>query len=209
MRKILLSIISVLATVASAAKISVMASSTSYSIMNDNTFGDINTGYNYDFGYAVTNAYEVDEDTKTVSYNAALGFYSNINIPFNINLFGLIIRSFNLAITPLTFNPLSITASWAHPIAVAQGDDMKGTIDIGYDMSIGDVQLLYSFNELLPKVSLLDYINDESEVLYPMNLYASDAFELLGTKSAFDAAKLLFVQATGGAPDGWGWSKSV
>ena len=57
---------------------------------------------------------------------------------------------------------------------------MSGTIDIGYNMNVGDVELQYSFNDLAPSVSLLDYINDESDVLYPSNFYASDAFEILG-----------------------------
>ena len=118
MRKILLSVISVLATVASATKISVMSSSDNFEILSDNTFGYISTGYSFDFGYAGTKGYSVDEDTKTVSCNAAFGFYSTLNIPININLFGLTIRNFNIAITPFSFNPLSVTATWAHPIAV-------------------------------------------------------------------------------------------
>jgi hypothetical protein len=209
MRKILLSVISVLATVASAAKISVMASGDSYEIMNDNTFGFINTGYSYDFGYAVTNEYSVDEDSKSVSYNAAFGFYSSFNIPFNINLFGLIIRNFNIVITPFEFNPISVTSTWKHPIAVSQGEDMSATIDIGYNMNIGDVELQYSFTDLVPSVSLLDYINDESDTLYPSNIYASDAFTILGVSSAYDAAKLLLTQAAKGAPKGWGWTQSI
>ena len=180
MRKILLSVISVLATVASAAKISVMASGDAWNILDSSTYGYISTGYSYDFGYAGTNSYEIDEETKKVSYNAALGLYSSINIPFNINILGFCIRNFNLAITPFAFNPISVTATWAHPISVSQGEDMSGTIDIGYNMNVGDVELQYSFNDMVPSVSLLDYINDESDVLYPSNFYASDAFEILG-----------------------------
>ena len=67
MRKILLSVISVLATVASAAKISVMASGDAWNILDSSTYGFISTGYSYDFGYAGTNSYEVDEETKKVS----------------------------------------------------------------------------------------------------------------------------------------------
>jgi hypothetical protein len=208
MRKILLSVISVLATVASASKISVKASVESYDILKDNTYGFINTGYSYDFGYAVTNDYSVDEDSKSVSYNAAFGFYSTFNIPFNINLFGLVIRNFNIAITPFEFNPISVTSTWKHPIAVSQGEDMSATIDIGYNMNIGDVELQYSFTDLVPSVSLLDYINDESDALYPSNIYASDAYSILGVSSAFDAAKLLLTFAAGGAPKGWGWTQS-
>jgi hypothetical protein len=209
MRKILLSVISVLATVASAAKISVMASGDSWKLVESHTYGYINSGYSYDFGYAGSNSYEVDEETKTVSFNAALGLYSSINIPLSINLFGLFIRNFNLAITPFEFNPISVTATWAHPIAVSQGEDMSGTIDIGYNMNVGNVELQYSFNDMLPSVSLLNYINDDSDVLYPSNIYASDAYEILGIKSSFNAFKLLWVHILGGAPEGWKWSKSI
>jgi len=45
MRKILLSVISILATVASASKFSVKASEHSFDILNSNTFGFINAGY--------------------------------------------------------------------------------------------------------------------------------------------------------------------
>jgi len=208
MRKILLSVISILATVASASKISVKASSDSFDILDSDTFGFISTGYDYDFGYAVTNDYSVDEETKSVSYNVAFGFYSSVNIPININLFGFAIRNFNIAITPFEFNPISVTATWAHPIAVAQGEDMSSTIDVGYNMNIGNIELQYSFNDLVPSVSLLDYINDDSETLFPENIYASDAAGSPGMYSAYDATILRNSQNADSAPDGWDWTKS-
>ena len=73
---------------------------------------------------------------------------------------------------------------------------MSATIDVGYNMNIGDVELQYSLNDLLPSVSLLDYINDDSDTLY------------VGVLSAYDAAALLDSLNTDSVPDGWGWTKN-
>ena len=103
-------------------------------------------------------------------------------------------KNFKLAIVPLAFNPVSVTGTWTHPIAVSQGSDMSSTIDIGYDLTLGDVQL-YTYNtDLVPSISLMDYIKDTSSPLYPSSL------------SGIDAAALNVDLASYTAPSGWTWS---
>jgi len=134
-----------------------------------------------------------------VSYNAALGLYSTLEIGFTAYLWGIVHRNFKVTITPFAYNPLSITAAWAHPIAVSQGKDMSATVDIGYDMTLGDVQLYYNFDELLPKISLLDYMRGTSDLLVPPKLEVpSNPFLAMMYKLAL----LLHI-----APPGWAWSQ--
>jgi hypothetical protein len=170
MRKILLSAICVLATVVSAAKTIVMAKTDSWELINNDNFGAISTGYSFDFGYGGSNSYEVDEETKIVSYSAAFGLTSSLDLVLSMNLFGLFYRNFKISVTPFAFNPISVSASWTHPIAVSQGEDMSSTIDIGYDLAVGDVQLYTYMDDIVPSVSILDYIQDSNTKLYPTSL---------------------------------------
>ena len=48
--------------------------------MDDNTYGYINSYYIFDFGYAGSTDYQVDEVTKQVSSNAAFGLYSSVHL---------------------------------------------------------------------------------------------------------------------------------
>ena len=111
-----------------------------------------------------------------------------------MNLFGMTPRNFKLSIVPLAFNPISVTATWTHPIAVSQGSDMSSTIDIGYDLTLGDVQLYYYFTDFLPSVSLMDYVKDTSSPLYPSSIKGTDAAALKVELAAYTA------------PEGWTWS---
>ena len=89
MRKILLSMVCLVATVVSAAKTSVMAASDSWDIFNDNTMGYFNYGYSADFGYGANTGYSVDADTNAVTASASAGLYSGVDLLANINLYGL------------------------------------------------------------------------------------------------------------------------
>jgi len=44
-----------------------------------------------------------------------------------------------IATVPIAFNPLSTSAQWTHPMALAQGQEMTGLINAGYDFNLGDV----------------------------------------------------------------------
>ena len=136
-------------------------------MLTSDKFGYINAKYEFDFGYKGSNDYQVNKDTKIVSYNMAIGLYSKLDFELNVNLFGMIIRNLKLEIVPLSYNPISITGSWTHPIGTSQGQDMSGLIDFGYDWNFGDVQLKYITNNLVPQVSILDYILDNTKKWYP------------------------------------------
>lgn len=116
-----------------------------------------------------------------------------------MSLWDKVIRNFKFSITPFAFNPISVTANWAHPITVSQGEDMSATLDVGYDLNIGDMQLYYNFDELLPSVSLLDYIRGTSDILTPSSLKKSS-----DPLTAFFQKFSLLAHL---APPGWAWSK--
>jgi hypothetical protein len=68
---------------------------------------------------------------------------------------------------------------------------MTGVINAGYDMTIGDVQLYYYLNHILPKVSIIDYLVDSvNNGLFPSN----QAF-------SWTYAQTLLQQV----PAGWDW----
>jgi hypothetical protein len=123
--------------------------------------------YSADFGYGVNTGYEVDADTNAVTSSATAGLYSNVDLFAIFNLYGIFELNLKLAIVPIAVNPIVTSASWTHPIALSQGEEMTGTIDAGYSFNIGDVQLYYYINNLTPKVSILDYITGDSNFLIP------------------------------------------
>lgn len=51
-----------------------------------------------------------------------------------------------LAIVPFAFSPISTSAQFTHPVALAHGEEMTGVISAGYDYNIGDVQVSYCIN---------------------------------------------------------------
>lgn len=173
MRKILLSAICLIATIVNA-KTSVMASNNAYVFFNDATKGFAQVQYTADCGYGANWAYEVDEDTNAVTASATAGIYSQLDLEFNTSLYGLFDFSVMLSFVPFAYNPVSTSASWTHPIAVSQGEEMTGVISAGYDFNIGDVQVYYYINNLNPKVSVLDYIlGVAGSQLYPGDITQS------------------------------------
>lgn len=172
MRKILLSAVCLLATIVSA-KTSVMAKTDSYTLFSDLVKGFATLSYSADFGYGANTGYEVDSDDNTVTASATAGIYSNVDLVFMANLYGLLEVNVKLATVPVAFNPISTSASWTHPIALSQGEEMTGVISAGYDFNIGDVQVYYYINNLFPKVSLLDLITGDSSSFLPGDITAS------------------------------------
>jgi len=185
MRKILLSMACLLATIVSAGKTSVMAKADSYTVFSDLTKGFFTLGYAADFGYGANTGYSVDADTNAVTASATAGLYSNFDLLANINLYGLFELNLKLATVPVAVNPIVTSAQWTHPLALSQGEEMTGLIDAGYSFTIGDVQVYYYYNNLLPRVSLLDLITGDSNSFLPGNILAT----------TFSSA----------SPSGWDW----
>ena len=94
--------------------------------------------------------------------SATAGLYTGIDFVFDVELYGVFDFSVKLSTVPFAVNPISTSASWTHPIALSQGEEMTGVINAGYDMTIGGVQVYYYLNHLLPKVSILDFILDSA-----------------------------------------------
>ena len=175
MRKILLSAICLIATIVSAAKTSVMAKEDSYTVFSDTKMGSLTLGYSADFGYGANTGYEIDAETNSVTASATAGLYSSFDLVASLSLYGLFDLNLKLATVPVAVNPISTSASWTHPIALSQGEEMTGIINAGYSFTIGDVQVYYYINNLFPKVSLLDYITGDSTFILPGDITTSSA----------------------------------
>jgi len=177
-----------LATIVSAGKTSVMAKTDSYTVFSDLTKGFFTLGYAADFGYGANTGYEVDTDTNAVTASATAGLYSNFDLLANINLYGLFELNLKLATVPVAVNPIVASASWTHPLALSQGEEMTGLIDAGYSFTIGDVQVYYYINNLFPKVSIIDYLTGTTNSLLPGDITTSTfTNSALGTgPSGFD-----------------------
>jgi hypothetical protein len=52
-------------------------------------------------------------------------------------------------------------------MALAQGQEMTGLINAGYDFNLGDIQFYYYVNHLFPKVSIIDYILGDNSYIIP------------------------------------------
>jgi hypothetical protein len=113
-----------------------------------------------------------------VTASATAGLYSGIDFVLDIELYGVFDLSVKLATVPFAVNPISTSASWTHPIALSQGEEMTGVINAGYDMTIGGVQVYYYLNHILPKVSILDYITGDSTTIIPGDITTSTASSL-------------------------------
>ena len=190
MRKILLSMACLLATIVSAGKTSVMAKTDSYNVFTDLNKGFVTLGYAADFGYGANTGYSVDPDTNAVTASATAGLYSNFDLLAMLNLYGLFELNVKLATVPIAVNPIVTSVQWTHPLALSQGEEMTGLIDAGYSFTIGDVQVYYYINNLMPKVSLIDYLTGASSNLIPGDISTSTYFN----------------SALGSVPAGFDWN---
>ena len=119
MRKILLSALCLVATIASATKISVKAATTRLVDLEDNTMGYFVLDYSEDFGYGANTDYSVDTETNAVTASATAGLYSNIDLAAYINLYGLFDLFVKVATVPISVTPISTSFQWTHPIALS------------------------------------------------------------------------------------------
>ncbi len=95
-------------------------------------------------------------------------------------MYGLLDFNVKVTIVPIAVNAISTSAQWTHPIALSQGEEMTGTISAGYDFTIGDVQIYYYINNLVPKVSILDYLLGETPSLLPGDITQSTLWNFAG-----------------------------
>jgi hypothetical protein len=168
MRKIFLAALACMASVVSAAKNSVMAYTGASTLLNSN-IATASFDYSVDFGYVMNTALTYPDD-NSVQTGATLGLYSTIDLIFKTNLLGLELYNLKITITPLTFNPVSASLTFTHPLAMAEkGAQMEAAVDLGYSLTLGDISTHYYINSLLPKVSILDMIYPApgSGIYYP------------------------------------------
>lgn len=165
MRAILFSAVCLLASFASTTP--VVQYQNKYAFLDDTTKGQIIFQYTIDAGYNANTGYSVNGDDKSVTASATAGIYSQVDLEFLINLYGIFELNLKIATVPITFNPFSASAQWTHPLALAQGQEMSGLINAGYDFNLGDIQFYYYVNHLFPKVSVIDYILGANSYIIP------------------------------------------
>ena len=68
-------------------------------------------------------------------------------------------------IVPFHIVPLWFSLYNTHPYRVAKGDDLNIFTQIGYELHAGEVQVQYAFSNLLPKVSLLEVLINNGDIL--------------------------------------------
>lgn len=119
----------------------------------------------FDFGYGVATDQEPAAGDTIVDNWVQFELWSDANIGVTLNLLGYHFCQFNVNIKPFHIVPIWFSLYNTHPYRLAQGDDLKLFTQIGYELHAGEVQVQYAFSNLLPKVSLLDVLINNGEIL--------------------------------------------
>ena len=98
-----------------------------------------------------------------------VSLYSSGKLFFDVNILGLHELSVRINTTPFQFVPFWASLYYTHPAAVAQGviDAYGAALEFGWEYTLGDVQVEYYMNDLVPSVSIMDYISGKSKYIVP------------------------------------------
>jgi hypothetical protein len=135
--------------------------------LNDATWGTVSLDYYVDFAVAFNDAIVYPDDTN-VQIWGTFGGVSYVWGFLNVDLLGLGLYVGKYAIQPYILSPLNVILQFPHPVAVAtQGVPMDLTLDVGYYINLLDISYFYYLNNLIPQVSILDWITKGSTQYYP------------------------------------------
>ena len=86
-----------------------------------------------------------------------------------VNILGLHTCMVKINTTPFQYVPLWGSLYFAHPAAVSKGviGENGAALEFGYEYSIGKVGVEYYMSDLVPNVSILDYINGDTDFIVP------------------------------------------
>ena len=133
-------------------------------------WGFLKASYDFDFGYNVETAVEQGEATEGVMDSwAQTSLYSSLKLELELNVLGLHACNIRINTTPFKFIPIWASLYYTHPVAVAQGiiDAYGAAIEFGWEYALGDVQVEYWYSNLVPGVSILDYLMDTTDFIVP------------------------------------------
>lgn len=125
----------------------------------------------FDFGYGfasdqVPSTPDANGDNIFTDNWVQAELWSEANIGFTLNILGYSICTVNVAITPFHIVPLWLSLYHTHPYRyLVDGESPIVSIQTGYEIHAGEVQLQYSMNNLLPHVSLYDALFNSGEIL--------------------------------------------
>ena len=135
---------------------------------------ELKIGYKFDFGYAVRMDQEPaaeDQIGPAITDNwIQFELWSEANFNVSLNLLGLHICEFNLAIEPFKIVPLWFSIYNTHPVRVLNADPLNLFTQIGYELALGNVQFQYNPRTILPQISILDFILGEGDLI-PSNVF--------------------------------------
>lgn len=186
MRKIFFAVLAAVASAATTHKRSLVQWSNE-NILSDATPAtkyELKLSYDFDFGYAVAMDQEPaaeDQIGPAIIDNwIQLELWSDANIGVTLNLLGLQIIQVNLNVEPFHIVPVWWSIYNTHPMRLLNGDPMNLFTQMGYELSLGSVQLQYAPSTILPDVSLLDFILGNGPIIpsnvfnYPTDINARD-----------------------------------
>ena len=125
--------------------------------------------YDFDFGYEVQNAFEQGETEGVMDMWYQLSLQSTFEFTLDVNILGLHTCSIKINTTPFQFVPIWGSLYFTHPAAVSKGviEEYGAALEFGYIYFLGNIGLEYYMSDLVPNVSILDYINGDTDFIVP------------------------------------------
>jgi hypothetical protein len=133
-------------------------------------WGFLKASYDFDFGYNVETNVEQGEATEGVMDSwAQTALYSSLKLEFDLNVLGLHACTVRINTTPFKLIPIWASLYYTHPVAVAQGviDAYGAAIEFGWEYVLGDVQVETWYSNLVPGISIYDYLMDTTDYIVP------------------------------------------
>jgi hypothetical protein len=133
-------------------------------------WGFLSASYDFDFGYNMEKSLEQGEATEGVmDMWTQASLYSSGKLFLDVNILGLHELSVRINTTPFQFVPLWASVYYTHPAAVSKGiiDAYGAAIEFGWEYVLGNVQVEYYMNDLVPSVSIMDYISGTTDFIVP------------------------------------------
>ena len=125
--------------------------------------------YDYDFGYEVQSKFEQGETEGVIDMWSQLSLQSSASLTLDVNILGLHECSIKINTTPFQFVPFWASLYFTHPAAVSKGviAEHGAALEFGWEYAIGNVGVEYYMSDLVPKVSILDYLTDKTDYIAP------------------------------------------
>ena len=125
--------------------------------------------YDYDFGYSVQNDFEQGETEGIMDMWSQLSLQSSASFNLDVNILGLHTCLIKINTTPFQLVPFWASLYFTHPAAVSKGviAEHGAALEFGWEYIVGNVGVEYYMSDLVPNVSILDYLTDKTDYVVP------------------------------------------